>query len=445
VPEGSERTAEEREQARLERERRRAEQAEGAGVPPPAAEAGIDGSADGHEDHEDAEEDGYELASGTRRVGWRERSAGGAANAARGGPPRSGRAAGRGRRRSLVSRLIALLALALAAVAVWFCVELLQPFHGSGHGSVVVTIPPHSGASEVGALLERDGVISSKSFFELRATISGDRGKLRAGTYHLRLGMSYGQVLHVLTTPPPAAPTTELTVIPGETRAHVDTLLRQQGVRGSYKLDTLRSPLLNPSWYGAPRDRPSLEGFLFPDTYQLITPVSIPVLVADQLKAFRQQFATVNLGYARAHPLTPYDVLIVASLVQAEAATLHDFPLVASTVYNRLRINMPLELDSTTRYATGNYSRPLTVSELRSPSPWNTHTHYGLPPTPIDSPGLAAINAAAHPARTGYLYFVSKPCRSGALAFSTNYKQFLADVHNLDSARTVHGAYTARC
>jgi UPF0755 protein len=164
--------------------------------------------------------------------------------------------------------------------------------------------------------------------------------------------------------------------------------------------------------------------------------------VADQLRDFRRRFATVNLSYARSQHLTPYDVLIVASLVQAEARLPRDFPLVASTIYNRLRIEMPLELDSTTRYATGNYNHPLTVSELRSASPWNTHTHRGLPPTPIDNPALAAIQAAAHPAHTNYLYFVSKPCQSGALAFSAGYTQFLVDVQRLQAA---HGHYSKKC
>ena len=88
-------------------------------------------------------------------------------------------------------------------------------------------------------------------------------------------------------------------------------------------------------------------------------------------------------------------MLIVASMVQAEAQTAHDMPLVASVIYNRLKAGMMLQFDSTTRYAVDNYTRPLTVSQLKSPSPWNTHTHTGLPPTPINNPDLAAIKAAA--------------------------------------------------
>ena len=100
---------------------------------------------------------------------------------------------------------------------------------------------------------------------------------------------------------------------------------------------------------------------------------------------------------------------------------------------------MPLQIDATTRYATGNYSRPLTVSELNSASPYNTRIHKGLPPTPIDNPGLDAINAAAHPARTRYLYFVVKPCGNGASAFTSNYNQFLAFQRKYQAARAKRG------
>lgn len=332
-----------------------------------------------------------------------------------------------------------MLALLLGVAVLWFCAELFQPFHGSGHGSVTVTVPAHSSASEVGDLLAREHVIDSSFFFGLRAALDGDRGKLLAGTYHLKLGMGYGEVLGILTTPPPAAKVTEVTIIPGRTRSQVTALLRSQGVSGSYSADTRHSPVLDPASYGAPRGTPSLEGFLFPDTYQLREPISILALATDQLEQFRREFATVGLGPALRRHLTPYDVLIVASMVEAEAATARDRPLVASVIYNRLADGMPLQIDATTRYATGNYTTPLTQSQLNSPSPYNTRIHTGLPPTPIDSPGLASIQAAAHPASTNYLYFVVKPCGNGAEVFASSYRRFEAEVQQYYAARAARG------
>jgi cell division protein YceG involved in septum cleavage len=239
--------------------------------------------------------------------------------------------------------------------------------------------------------------------------------------------------------------TTNVTIIPGRTRRQLDKLLRSQGVKGSYYSDTRSSPLLNPRSYGAPPGTHSLEGFLFPDTYNLREPLRIPALVADQLQNFKRKWATVNLSYARQHHLTPYDVLTIASMVEAEAATPHDMRLVASVIYNRLRLGMPLQIDATTRYATGNYTRPLTEKELKSPSPYNTRTHTGLPPTPIDSPGLQSIQAAAHPPQTDYLYFVVKPCGNGSMVFSSSYQQFLADTAQYDQARSKLGRSPTHC
>jgi UPF0755 protein len=100
---------------------------------------------------------------------------------------------------------------------------------------------------------------------------------------------------------------------------------------------------------------------------------------------------------------------------------------------------MPLQIDATTRYATGNYTKPLTVSELSSSSPYNTRVHKGLPPTPISNPGMAAIQAAAHPRQTKYLYFVVRPGSCGESVFSTNYQQFLHDQQQYQSARAARG------
>ena len=350
------------------------------------------------------------------------------------------------RRRSRPSRLrkwggrfLAVLALALAVGAIWFLVELYQPFHGAPHGSVTVTIPPHSTSKEIGDQLARAGVVASGFFFDLRATLAGERGDLRAGTYNLQQDMTYSKALKVLTTAPVGPPTTNITIIEGRTRAQINALLKAQGVKGSYFVATRHSPLINLAAYGAPRHTPDLEGFLFPDTYQLVEPISIPKLVTDQLNTFRSEWAQVNLGYARSRHLTPYDVLTIASMVQAEAATARDRPLIASVIYNRLRLGMPLQIDATTRYATGNYTKPLTEAQLNSNSPYNTRIHKGLPPTPIDNPGLAAMQAAAHPANTNYLYFVVKPCGNGEQVFTSSYSQFLADAQKYQQARSARG------
>jgi UPF0755 protein len=413
-----ERTAEEREAARREREARR------------RASGGPEGS-DGGDGGGPVWPLRTTTAPRARRVPRTPRSS----RAPRRGPPQPGSARPHPRR----NRIAAFGALVVAALVVWLCVEIFQPFHGSGHGSATVVIPPHSGVSAVADRLARAGVIDSSFFFELRATLDGDRSDLRAGTYHLKLGMSYGAVLKILTTPPPPAPVTEVTITPGHTRRQIDALLRAQGVKGSYLAETRSSPLLNPLSYGAPKRTSSLEGFLFPDTYQLRKPISISALVADQLQDFKRRFAGINLSYARSKHLSAYDVLIVASMVEGESPNPSDLPKIASVIYNRLRDGIPLQMDSTVRFATDNYTSPITQQQLHSRSPWNTYTHSGLPPTPIDSPSLASIEAAAHPAHTNYLYFVAKPCGNGASLFASSYRQFQAEEQSYNAARARRG------
>jgi UPF0755 protein len=156
--------------------------------------------------------------------------------------------------------------------------------------------------------------------------------------------------------------------------------------------------------------RHPLEGFLFPATYQFIARTTSAQLVRAQLKAFRRNWARIDLAYARSKNLTPYDVLTIASMVEKEAVAPEERPKIARVIYNRLHHRMPLQIDATTRYGfhvPGTQS--LLQSQLNSDNPYNTRKRLGLPPTPIANPGLASIQAAAHPLDGDWLYFVRKP------------------------------------
>jgi uncharacterized YceG family protein len=153
-----------------------------------------------------------------------------------------------------------------------------------------------------------------------------------------------------------------------------------------------------------------LEGFLFPDTYDFDRKTTSAQLVSEQLGEFASKWKTVDLSYARSKNLTPYDVLTIASMIEGEVQVPTERRLVSAVIYNRLRLHMALGIDATLRY--GLHIPPtqsLTESEIHSDNPYNTRFKPGLPPTPINNPGLAAIEAAAHPADVDYLYFVRKP------------------------------------
>jgi UPF0755 protein len=173
----------------------------------------------------------------------------------------------------------------------------------------------------------------------------------------------------------------------------------------------------------------NLEGFLFPATYDFLRKTTSRQLVANQLTAFCDEWRKVDMSYARSKNLTPYDVLMIASMIEKEAAVASERPLMAAVIYNRLHAGMPLGIDATLRY--GLHIPPtesIRESQLQDPTPYNTRLHNGLPPTPIANPGLASIRAAAHPAKVDYLYYVRKPDHHHHFftASAAAYNQYLA-------------------
>jgi UPF0755 protein len=349
--------------------------------------------------------------------------------------PRARRTRPRGTPNVVARRILALVFLAIVAVAAWFLVSLFQPFGGDGSGSVTVTVPQGASVGEIGDILARRGVVSRSFFFELRARLGGHSGDLKPGVYRLKHDMSYSAALDALSKG--VAPDVVQVVIPeGRSRREIAPLAK--GLKGSYLAATVRSPYLNPRRYGARHAR-NLEGFLFPASYQLKKGASARMLVKEQLQAFRQNFSRVSLAYARKKNLTPYDVLTIASMVEREAELPKDRPLIASVIYNRLHDHIPLGIDSTLRYALGDWTKPLRVSQLASPSPYNTRNHQGLPPGPIGNPGLASIQAAAHPAHSQFLFFVVKPCGNGAHVFAKTNAEFERDSARYNAARAKNG------
>ena len=272
---------------------------------------------------------------------------------------------------------------------------------------------------------------------------SGRRLGLALGLAMIALGVAAIAALayrhfHREAPPPVVVHTFEVTIPEGYSRAQTAELARSAGLRGSYEKASVSSPYLDLADYGGKGAR-DLEGFLFPDTFELERRASAADLIQRQLEDFKQRIAGVDMRYARAKNLTTYDVLTIASMIEDEAVSEGDRRKVAAVIYNRLHEGMPLGIDATIRFATGNYTEPLTESELAVDSPYNTRTNAGLPPGPINSPGLAAIEAAARPAKVDYLYYVVRPGACNELAFSSTEAEFEADVTRYNEAREAAG------
>ena len=172
----------------------------------------------------------------------------------------------------------------------------------------------------------------------------------------------------------------------------------------------------------------SLEGFLFPATYPILPSTTVSQFVDAQLTAYRNYTAGVNYAAAARKNLTPYDVLTIASMIEREVSVPAERPIVAGVIYNRLHARMMLGIDATVQYALGYWKTNLTEADLQVDSPYNTRKYAGLPPGPISNPGLASIQAAAHPAHVPYLYYVARNDGSGSHYFATSLAQFNQDV-----------------
>jgi uncharacterized YceG family protein len=353
------------------------------------------------------------------------------ASAPRGGQPR--RRAGR--------RILALLALLAIGAALFLINATFQPFHSEGRGAVGVTIPEGADAGQIGDRLASAGVVDSGRFFMLNATLTGRRGKLKPGEYTLPRNMSNGDAVEALQQGPKAkiVKTFNVTVPEGRSIREAAPLIEESPVRGDYlKAARSRKTIRRARRLGLPGNRRTAEGFLFPATYELVSDATAQQLVDRQLKGFSDNLSEIDMRVAKRRNLTRYDVVIIASMIEREAQADRERPLISSVIHNRLRDGIPLGIDATTRYFENNWSEPLKQSELQRDNPFNTRLNRGLPPTPIGSPGLKSLQAAAKPANSKYLYYVAKPGTCGH-TFAETDAEFQRAVDRYEAARRANG------
>jgi YceG-like family len=244
--------------------------------------------------------------------------------------------------------------------------------------------------------------------------------------------------------PPKAKKEISVTIPEGYSRDQVAAVAKEAGLEGDYKKATESFKGFDPGRYGAD-DPPNLEGFLFPATYAVFKDAKVEDLVAKQLEAFEQNIKGVDLSHAESKNLSVYDVLTIASMVEREVQVAEERPSVAAVIYNRLAAGMPLGIDATIRFEDSNYDEQLLQSRLEEDTPYNTRTNTGLPPTPIGSPGLASIEAAAEPAKQDYLFFVVKPGTCGEHFFTASEEEFLAAEAEYQQALQEQGGSPTDC
>ena len=313
----------------------------------------------------------------------------------------------RRRRRGIIAILIVLLGIVVALGGFgWLALsKLMLPYKPGSTEHVLVTIPHGATPRMVGKILADDKVVRSPGAFLVALRLEGGAGRIRADRYDLSPGMTPKQIVLGIETGSAAA-TSWIAVPEGFTARQIAERLAERkladpsafmsAVRTGGGLPRFADGFLPPG--------KNLEGYLFPDTYRITQGTTIPAILAQMVAEF-------NDNVVRANPkVTDWrKVVILASLVEREAKVEKDRPLIASVMYNRLKIGMPLDIDASIEYALPVHKARLMFSDLKTPSPYNTYLHKGLPPGPICNPGLASIEAVLYPAKTNYLYYVAGP------------------------------------
>lgn len=298
---------------------------------------------------------------------------------------------------------------------------------------ITFTIAKNESADSVATRLQQDGLIRSSTYFRLMMRLGGTSSQLKAGQFVLHQGMSVSQIITTLTSATQSVKQVEVRFQEGwRAEEYADKLVSVGLISSpSQFLNAMNSSQWNYAFLNSRTDKQTLEGYLFPDTYQFQVGATPQEIISTMLQDFNTRVPTDLQAKSQALGLTFNQVMIVASIVEREAEVPAERPIIASVYYNRIKQGMPLQADPTVQYSAGkpgDWWPKVTQADLNDTSPYNTYHVSGLPPSPICNPSLASIEAALNPAKTDYLYFVAKNDGSGSHAFATTYQQQLQNI-----------------
>ncbi len=291
-----------------------------------------------------------------------------------------------------------------------------------------VTVRKGASLREIGDMLQGEDMITSSSFFVFYAQLTGAEKQIEAGSYQLSNNLSMREILDRIVGGDVLS--CRVVIPEGYTTDQIGKLLVSKKIvtgddwQNALATENFAYPFLK----DAPAGPKRLDGFLFPATYDLTSDLTPQEILGLMLGRFNTALTPDLQARAREQHLSIRQVIILASIVEREAKLDSERPVIASVFLNRLHIGMPLESDATVQYALGTPKGKLTDQDVRTPSPYNTYLHYGLPPGPISNPGLASIKAVLYPAKTNYLFFMGKA--DGSHVFSVTYgEQVIASRH----------------
>lgn len=334
-----------------------------------------------------------------------------------------------------MKKIIIVLVLAVVVITgsgIW----LNMPKNPGSEKTVYVDVEEGMSASEISNILYKEKLIKSKTMFKLIAKFTGKSADFKVGTYEVKPSMSTGSIVDLIASGKTAGK--KITVFEGMSLEKIARLAEKRGIvsyaqfineakNGKFKQSLIEHI---PKTKAIER----LEGFLYPDTYVFGEKNTAHEVIDDMLSNFERKMGKDYIVKAKKMKLTPLQLITVASIVEREAKLTEDKRKVASVIYNRLAKNMSLQMDSILSYIHKEDKIKASLEDTKVESDYNPYKNKGLPPGPICSPGKEAIEAAANPPETKYLYFVASDKMDGSNVFSEKYSDFLRHKSAFDKA-----------
>jgi len=327
--------------------------------------------------------------------------------------------------------LILAIAVALLGVAVgvgvsWYG-EMLRPVAPSGDARVV-HIVEGSGSAGIAELLESEGLIRDARAFRVMLGLTGLRDRLRAGHYELAPTMSARAIAEKIASGEIA--TRRITIPEGLRLEQIAARLAEaELVASAGEFLAAAVPATVADAVKMPLPQGTLEGYLFPETYDFTYDDGPGAIVVRMVRELHSRFVAPDREAIAARGLSLHEIITLASLVEREAKVDRERALIAGVIQNRLDRGMRLQIDATVQYALPEHKPRLTYEDLRVQSPYNTYLHAGLPPGPIAAPGLASLRAALHPSQTDALFYVARP--DGTHVFTRTYEEHLRAIDQI--------------
>jgi UPF0755 protein len=319
----------------------------------------------------------------------------------------------------VVAAVVLGLLVAAVAVEAW---RSLTPTAALRAGSIVVEIPPRTGLRDVAKRLSDQGVIRSQAGLVALALLRGQARRLRPGEYEFPRGATTPAVLAQMA----AGAVRQHAVLHPEGATLAELARALESARLASAQDIERTATDSAFLKSLGIDASSLEGYLYPDTYQFVRGMTPEEILARPVQRLRAKLTPPLVERAQELGLNTHQLLTLASIVEREAVLPEERPVIAAVFWNRLAREMPLQADPTVQYAVRRERGTLTRADLVTDHPYNTYRRAGLPPGPIASPGMSSIEAVLNPAPVPYLYFVALDDRRHQ--FSTTLEQHNAAV-----------------